>query len=514
MIVALIIAAGGGIVTQLDDFPSDAAATPIDAIDPVVTESSDAVTLRTVAEQVGATALWDQGITGAGVNVAVIDTGVAPVPALQDAVVAAVDITPEVVDPSRRFSDGNGHGTHLAGIIAGNDEATGFTGIAPGAGIVSVKVADSEGTVTPSSVITGIDWVIAHAGELDIRIINLALDTNDATDYRTSTLAAAAERAWAAGIVVVTAAGNDGPDVPGLSLPASDPFVIAVAGLEADDSGAFVTPSWASRGDDARHPDLAAPGAHVVSLRAPGSIADVEHPEGYVDELLFKGTGSSQSAAVVSGSIALLLEARPQLTPDDVKAALAATASPVDADPASVGAGSLRIDLALDSSAAVRVQTWEPADQTATVPHLQGAVTTPAGSAWAGSAWAGSAWAGSAWAGSAWAGSAWAGSAWAGSAWAGSAWAGSAWAGSAWAGSAWAGSAWAGSAWAGSAWAGSAWAGSAWAGSAWAGSAWAGGARGLVARGLVARGLVARGLVARGLVARGLVARGLEVLPV
>ena len=444
VVVALLIAAGGGIVAQLDDFAPDAASTPVAAIDPVVTDSADAVSLGTVADQIGASALWAQGITGAGVNVAVIDTGVAPVPALQDVVVAAVDFTPDVVDPTRRFSDGNGHGTHLAGIIAGNDRATGFTGIAPGAGIVSVKVADREGTVTPSSVITGIDWVIAHADELDIRVINLALDTNDGSDYRTSALAAAVERAWAAGIVVVTAAGNDGPEVAGLSLPASDPFVIAVAGLDTDDSGAFVTPDWASRGDDARHPDIAAPGAHIVSLRAPSSIADLEHPEGYVDELLFKGTGSSQAAAVASGGIALMLEAQPELTPDQVKAALGASAQAVDADPARVGAGSLRVDLAIDSVIDVPAQQWSPADQTATVPHLQGAFATPAGrrglvarglvrrglvarglvarglvgrglvSAWAGSAWAGSAWAGPCvgWFGVGWFGVGWYGVGW------------------------------------------------------------------------------------------------------
>ena len=425
--------------------------------------------------QVGADALWAQGITGAGVNVAVIDTGVAPVAGLDGAVVAAVDVSVEYDDPARRHVDGNGHGTHLAGIIAGRDASTGFTGIAPGAGIVSVKVAGRDGAVTPESVITGIDWVVAHADQLDIRVINLALDTNDASHYRTSALAAAVERAWAAGIVVVTAAGNDGQSSAGLSLPASDPFVIAVAGLEAGHGG-LAAPEWASIGDGVRDPDLAAPGAHIMSLRAPGSVADVDHPEGYVNEQLFKGTGSSQSAAVVAGLAALMLEVRPELSPDEVKAALVASSVPVAGGASVVGAGAVRVDRARGADVDGAAQTWAPAAPASEVSGVAGAMTlaNPAGSSWTGSSWTGSSWTGSSWTGSSWTGSSWTGSSWTGSSWTGSSWTGSSWTGSSWTGSSWTGSSWTGSSWTGSSWTGSSWTGSSWTGSSWTGSSWTG----------------------------------------
>ena len=218
MLLALLIVAGGVAVSTIDDGPdvSHVASVP---------ETADQVHIATIADQVGATDLWARGLTGAGVNVAVIDTGVSPVPALERKVVAAVDVSADAADPQLRLVDGFGHGTHLAGIVAGSDEQSGFTGIAPGAGIVSVKVGDHSGQVTGASVLTGIHWVVDHADELGIRVITIALDTDDTSDYRASELAAAVERAWQAGIVVVAAAGNDGAAEGGLSLPARDPFV-------------------------------------------------------------------------------------------------------------------------------------------------------------------------------------------------------------------------------------------------------------------------------------------------
>ena len=279
-----------------------------------------------VAEQVGASQLWQQGITGEGVTVAVIDTGVAPVAALSETVIATADFSIEGDDPATTGIDGHGHGTHLSGIIAGRTPgsdlsalaAGDFVGIAPDAKIASIKVAGRSGDVTAQSVIAGIDWAIGNAERLDIRVLTLALDTGFEGSYEFDPIAAAVERAWAAGIVVVTAAGNEGIDADGLGSPAHDPYVIAVGGVEATSTG-MVVPSWASVGDGVRHPDLAAPGAHIASLRSPGSDADLLHPEGYVDEQRFLGSGSSQSAAVGSGVVALLLEARPELTPDQIK---------------------------------------------------------------------------------------------------------------------------------------------------------------------------------------------------
>lgn len=423
--VASIVALGGTMLARLDDGAAPAAPLP---------EELPLGSMYHVADQIGARQLWAGGITGAGVNVAVIDTGVAPVPGLDaaDKVAAVVDLSTERFDDEARFVDGHGHGTHLAGIIAGRSAGTnpaatdGFAGIAPDAGIVSVKVAGRDGDVTPAAVVSGIDWVIEHAAELDIRVISLALDTGYAGPYGSDPLAAAVERAWDAGIVVVTAAGNEGAESGGLNLPASDPHVIAVGGVRAIEGG-FEVPDWASAGDGVRNPDLAAPGAHIQSLRVPGSDADLYHPEGHVEnELLFKGSGSSQAAAVVAGGAALLLQADPTLTPDQVKAALVETATPLAGAAAEqVGHGLLNLPAAADADVADARQEWPAATATRPLPQPAAVAVNPH---WAGASWAGASWAGASWAGASWAGASWAGASWAGASWAGASWAGASWA--------------------------------------------------------------------------------------
>lgn len=312
-----------------------------------------------VVDQIGARALWAKGITGKGVNVAVIDTGVAPVDALSgaDKVVAMVDLSGEAGVPEAEFRDTYGHGTHMAGIIAGRDPGADpktaakrpewFLGVAPDAGIVSVKVGDNSGTVDVTQVIAGVDWVVENATALNIRVINLSYGSGSTLGYQTDPLAFAVERAWKAGIVVVTSVGNDGKTDRNLDMPAADPYVIAVAGAQVLNKK-FSVPSWSSWGSG-RLPDVSAPGTSIVSLRAPGSRIDLEHPEGYVNPYLFKGSGSSQAAAVTSGAVALLLSARPTLKPDQVKAIIMAAADGTKITPKSPkysGNGILRIDLA------------------------------------------------------------------------------------------------------------------------------------------------------------------------
>ena len=415
-LTAAMIVGGALGLTRLDDGP-----------DALVDRSPGS--MSSVVDQIGARELWDAGITGTGVNVAIIDTGIAPVPALTTPgkVVAAVDFSSERNDPARAGRDGFGHGTQLAGIIAGRD--AGFLGVAPGAGIVSVKVAGRDGAVSPAKMVAAVDWVIANADVLDIDVLTVAFDSGAGTSAASDPLAAALDRAWDAGIVVVTAAGNHGADSAGLDSPASDPKLIAVGGVEATTSG-FTVPAWASSGDGVRDPDLAAPGAHIRSLRAPGSAADTEHPEGFVDDARFLGSGSSQSAAVTAGAVALLLSAHPDLTPAAVKQALVDSASPVDARATIVGAGLLDIAGAAEAATDGPTSAAVPAGSSARTAH----VGDPS---WSGSSWTGSSWTGSSWTGSSWTGSSWTGSSWTGSSWTGSSWTGSSWTGSSWTGSSW-----------------------------------------------------------------------------
>ncbi len=482
--------------------------------------------LYSVVDEIGARELWQQGITGEGVDIAVIDTGVAPVPALTGAhkVGAMVDLSLEAHVPEATYLDTYGHGSHMAGIIAGSDPggdpATAdqrpdeFHGVAPGARIISVKVGDNTGAVDVSQVIAGIDWVIEHrdVGDMNIRVINLSYGTDSDQPYEIDPLAYAVERAWDAGIVVVAAAGNEGWKNPGLANPANDPFVVSVGASATHEWGFSYVPEWASGGvmatqDDegnwngfwdeeyaGRYPDLVAPGQSIESLRVPGSRIATEHPEGYVNETILKGSGTSQSAAVVSGAAALLLEQRPRLKPDQVKSLLMDGAEDIVALRTQQGAG--RIDISKSASLPTPSrrdvkQRFTRSDGSGSLEASRGSthVTVDGtliegeqtvwglpwdGSSWTGSSWTGSSWTGSSWTGSSWTGSSWTGSSWTGSSWTGSSWTGSSWTGSSWTGSSWTGSSWTGSSWTGSSWTGSSWTGSSWTGSSWTGSSWTG----------------------------------------
>jgi serine protease AprX len=225
-----------------------------------------------------------------------------------------------------------------------------------------------------------------------------------------------------------------------------------------------VVPSWSSRGDG-RNPDLVAPGRSIASLRDPNSALDLAHPEARVGDALLKGSGTSQAAGVVSGSVALLLEKRPDLTPDQVKALLTGTADPLAGAAANAqGAGRIDVARALAAPApdpASVVQNFQPAQINGLVAKLVAALgsgrhaaispVSPDGAKW-NSKWNGAKWGGSSWGGSSWGGSSWGGSSWGGSSWGGSSWGGSSWGGSSWGGSSWGGSSWGGSSWGGASW--------------------------------------------------------------
>src|SRR3989440_3448993 len=322
-----------------------------------------ATTVTDVARVIGADRLWSAGITGAGVGVALIDTGVVPVAGLRaDHVVNGPDLSLDSQTDEGRYLDTYGHGTHLAGIIAGSSGD--FRGLAPGATLTSVKVGAYDGAVDVSQVIAALDWVVAHRDDdpkHPIRVVNLSYGTDGVQDYQVDPLTHAVENAWRAGIVVVAAAGNGGSDTPHLTNPAYDPYVLAVGAADTNGTvgtGDDVLTDLSNPGDDSRRPDLVAPGKSIVSLRDPGSYVDENNPTARVGDDLFKGSGTSQAAAVVSGAVSLLLQARPNLTPDEVKAALTRSASHVSvADPA-VGAGELNLAKAVHTPVKNATQTW------------------------------------------------------------------------------------------------------------------------------------------------------------
>jgi len=474
----------------------------------------------TIAKRTGAQDVWGRSdprnsnrkLTGHGVGIALIDTGVNRVEGLSSAgkVVYGPDLSTESQTAGTRHLDGYGHGTHMAGLIAGRDSAVKagnekdddhFVGMAPDATLVSIKVGATDGGVDVSQVIAAIDWVVTNRATHNMRVINLSYGTDSTQTPAVDPLAHAVESAWRAGIVVVAAAGNDGREgATRLVMPAADPYVIAVGSTDhngSDKPEDERVGAWTNPGTSERRADLLAPGKSVVSLRVPGSNADRTSPQGRIDGdvtgRMFRGTGTSQSAAVVSGAVALLLQRNPALTPDQVKAVLRGSADRLPGDRSvSQGAGVLDVKGAIEllekGSVRASTQTWPQSQGTGSlqasrgsrtlVDPLDGAVLSGEvdlfGEPWEGRAWATAASRGTAWSGGTWRGRAWAGDGWTSDGFLGRAWAGRAWADSSWSGRAWAGRAWANGSWNGRAWADADWAGRAWAGRAWAGRAWAG----------------------------------------
>jgi serine protease AprX len=284
--------------------------------------------------------VWDKG-TGAGVGVAVLDTGIAgDLPDFRASqsdkrsrVVASAVVNPDATTATDLY----GHGTHVAGLIAGNgfnrdrgDSLYGrYVGAAPQANLVSVKVSDDHGATSVLDVILGLQFAVDHKDDLGIRVVNMSLNSSVAQSYLTDPLDAAAEAAWNAGLVVVTAAGNRGADSDAVSYaPANDPYVITVGGV--DDMGTNKLDDdqladWSSRGttqDGLTKPDVLAPGAHMVSDLAPGSDFASLCPDCVRDGQYFQVGGTSMATAVVSGVVADLLDAHPSWTPNQVKGAI------------------------------------------------------------------------------------------------------------------------------------------------------------------------------------------------
>jgi serine protease AprX len=283
------------------------------------------------ADLVGADLLWQQGVTGQGVTVAVVDTGIArhrgltkDINGRKGRILAWVDF----VDGKRKPHDFNGHGTHIAGIIANSQkgEDREWNGVAPGVNLVAVRVLDEAGVGTYEKVIQGIQWVIAHRDEYNIRVMNLSLVSPVQSPYWADPLNQAVMQAWANGIVVVVAAGNGGPNAMTIGVPGNNPYVITVGAFTdnytpTDWSDDYIAPFSAAGPtlDGFVKPDVVAPGAHMVSTMLPSSSLARSHQASQVGNQYFSMAGTSQSAAVVSGIAALLISKNPGLTPDQVK---------------------------------------------------------------------------------------------------------------------------------------------------------------------------------------------------
>ncbi|HET7481849.1 MAG TPA: S8 family peptidase [Actinomycetota bacterium] len=438
--------------------------------------------------------LWAQGTTGRGVGVALLDTGIYAHPDLAGRIRACVDLSAEA-GTEAECNDTFGHGTFMAGLIAGNGAASGgkWKGSAPEASLVSVKVAGFDGSTDVSNVLAGIQWVVSHKDAYNIRVLNLSLGSDSTQTYALAPLNYAVEKAWKAGIVVVVAAGNDGPDNRTVLKPADDPYVITVGA--ADDLGTIAigddrVPVFSGRGPTSSNgvpkPDVVSPGVHTVSLRAPGSAIDQQFgATATVAGHYFRGTGTSMATATVSGIVAQILQANPSLDPNQVKYRLTSTARRiadtdqyaagkglVDAYAATrststaraneglllglgTGLGSLQADrggLGLDvyspagqlSLSGERTAQYDPSDPLQLVAWDPVTYTTVG---WDPVTWALTSWVDARWVATAWSGEKWRAATWDGEKWRGADWFNTDWDGEKWRVSDWEGTKWRSSSW-------------------------------------------------------------------
>jgi serine protease AprX len=279
-------------------------------------------------------------------------------------------------------------------------------------------------------------------------VLNLSLGVRDGLPYILDPLDVAAEAAWRAGITVVAAAGNDGR--VGMTAPANDPYVIAVAAL---DTGSSVSSdddyaaSFSDQGDGTRNPDFATVGTHVAGLRVPGSALDQQYGNGAgsISSSLMRGSGTSEAAAITSGAAALMMAQRPGITPDQVKATLMIHTTWIG-NTGELGNGRLNMYYADHAGTENRPQYWQSAF--ATLPATPSSVlaapasTTPSGATWTGATWTSGSWTGATWTGATWTGATWTGATWTGATWTGATWTGATWTGATWTGATWTSNSW------------------------------------------------------------------------
>jgi serine protease AprX len=451
--------------------------------DPGYDPAGDPYSMAKITDQIGATAWWNAGYTGLGIDVALIDTGVAPVPGLSkaDNLLNGPDLSLESQAPNLRYLDTNGHGTIMAGLIAGHDPnlttpyasapASAYRGVAPDARILSIKVATADGGADVSQVIAAIYWVIQHAHDpgLNIRVINLSYGTNSLQTYTLDPLAYAAELAWRKGITVVAAAGNTGfqqqRGASGLADPAYEPYVIGVGGYDTMGTAASsddVVGSYSAGATckSCKRPDFVAVGSHVQGLRVPNGFVDATHAEGRLGNTSFRISGTSAAAAITTGAVALILQKYPNLTPDQVKRFITANATVMSgANPAVQGSGELNLRALSTATPGSYSQNFKTSSGAGLLEYSRGsdhltrdgvvlvgekdifghsfsslsiANAAANDATWSDGNWNGNSWSGNSWSGNSWSGNSWSGNSWSGNSWSSGAWTGGSWLGATW----------------------------------------------------------------------------------
>lgn len=272
------------------------------------------------------------GLTGSGIGLAIVDTGIAETeitsgwnPKITARYNAITDTE------GQQVNDVTGHGTHLSSLIAGTE--TTLKGLAPSASLTAVKAFDSEDNANFLDVVRAVQWVVENKERLGIRILNLSLSASTELPYHLDPLNRALTKAWESGLVVVVSAGNEGPSESSVTAPGNNPWLISVGAASLNNMRQTVEVApFSGRGPTASghiKPNIVAPGVRLAGLLPSDATRPSHEPIERSDAGLWVTSGASQASAVVAGMIALLLEARPELSNDDVKCLIANSAIPL-----------------------------------------------------------------------------------------------------------------------------------------------------------------------------------------
>lgn len=292
----------------------------------------------------------DRVLTGAGVTIAVVDTGIYPHQDLEGRIIDFKDFVNNQAEPY----DDNGHGTHCAGDAAGNGAASGFqySGPAPEANLIGVKVLDKLGSGSLETVMDGVEWCIQYnesnpPNKIDIISMSLGSDAQDFGSDNNDPMVSIVEAAWKSGIVVCVAAGNSGPNSGTIASPGVSDLVITVGALDDRDTPETKSDDdvaeFSSRGPTVyglEKPDIVAPGVNIISLRSPNSYLDKLQKSSRVGNDYTVLSGTSMATPICAGIVALMKQHNPNLTPDDIKSNLKTGADTWKGlDPNKYGAG-------------------------------------------------------------------------------------------------------------------------------------------------------------------------------
>jgi serine protease AprX len=323
---ALLLAKNESVQWVSLDAPMEKAGKPVKDPDPAETQP-----INYFLDTLNVRDVWEMGFQGQGVTVAVVDSGIIPDRDLATKNKTRILFQVSFSTNATKTSDDYGHGTHVAGVVGGNGEASSgqYAGIAPQVNLINLKISDDYGMAYESDTVLALQWALDNKDLFNIRVVNMSINSTVEQSYHTSPLDAAVEVLWFNGIVVVASAGNKGSGDSYNTVnaaPANDPFIITVGASdehETIDRGDDTIAPYSAFGttlDGHVKPEIIAPGTDIISVLATSSDWYGDYPERAVLGMeYFRISGTSSASPMVAGTVALLLQAEPDLTPDQVK---------------------------------------------------------------------------------------------------------------------------------------------------------------------------------------------------